>query len=174
MANPLHVDTTSVEFTEVLPFQHPFRAFEMYLFRPDMAGFSTESYTGLPPIYRRAIAQRTVHRLQELIPGIGPPKRSSSTARPVAVGEEGDAAVVPIPPNNNEEDAVLEAQVYGGRESDWRDRLILWCLYSSKGSTLSSVQHDNNCLLYTSDAADEEDSVDLGGRRIIKKKKREQ
>eukprot|EP00658_Telonema_sp_P-2_P045952 TRINITY_DN33_c0_g1_i6.p1 TRINITY_DN33_c0_g1~~TRINITY_DN33_c0_g1_i6.p1 ORF type:complete len:213 (+),score=59.54 TRINITY_DN33_c0_g1_i6:60-698(+) len=28
-----------------------------------------------------------------------------------------------------------------------------------------------DCLLYTSDAADEEDSVDLGGRRIIKKKK---
>src|SRR5664280_1200792 len=27
-----------------------------------------------------------------------------------------------------------------------------------------------SCLLYTSDAADEEDSVDLGGRRIIKKK----
>ena len=27
------------------------------------------------------------------------------------------------------------------------------------------------CLLYTSDAADEEDSVDLGGRRSIKKKK---
>ena len=26
------------------------------------------------------------------------------------------------------------------------------------------------CLLYTSDAADEEDSVDLGGRRIIKKR----
>src|SRR5674536_405348 len=26
------------------------------------------------------------------------------------------------------------------------------------------------CLLYTSDAADEEDSVDLGGRRIIKQK----
>ena len=26
------------------------------------------------------------------------------------------------------------------------------------------------CLLYTSDAADEEDSVDLGGRRINKKK----
>src|SRR5665648_846728 len=29
------------------------------------------------------------------------------------------------------------------------------------------------CLLYTSDAADEEDSVDLGGRRIIKKKKKQ-
>ena len=28
------------------------------------------------------------------------------------------------------------------------------------------------CLLYTSDAADEEDSVDLGGRRVLKKKKK--
>ena len=27
-----------------------------------------------------------------------------------------------------------------------------------------------SCLLYTSDAADERSSVDLGGRRIIKKK----
>src|SRR5674536_234237 len=31
-----------------------------------------------------------------------------------------------------------------------------------------AVGQPNNCLLYTSDAADEEDSVDLGGRRIIK------
>ena len=30
---------------------------------------------------------------------------------------------------------------------------------------------DRPCLLYTSDAADERSSVDLGGRRIIKKKK---
>mgnify|MGYP003381674865 CR=1 FL=1 len=30
---------------------------------------------------------------------------------------------------------------------------------------------DNACLLYTSDAADERSSVDLGGRRIIKQKK---
>ena len=29
-----------------------------------------------------------------------------------------------------------------------------------------------SCLLYTSDAADERSSVDLGGRRIIKKKNR--
>ena len=31
----------------------------------------------------------------------------------------------------------------------------------------------NRCLLYTSDAADERSSVDLGGRRIIKKKKKQ-
>ena len=30
----------------------------------------------------------------------------------------------------------------------------------------------DSCLLYTSDAADERSSVDLGGRRIIKKKSR--
>ena len=32
------------------------------------------------------------------------------------------------------------------------------------------LNHDYTCLLYTSDAADERSSVDLGGRRIIKKK----
>ena len=34
-----------------------------------------------------------------------------------------------------------------------------------------SVGRGERCLLYTSDAADERSSVDLGGRRIIKKKK---
>ena len=32
------------------------------------------------------------------------------------------------------------------------------------------TKHIHGCLLYTSDAADERSSVDLGGRRIIKKK----
>eukprot|EP00658_Telonema_sp_P-2_P020036 TRINITY_DN17889_c0_g1_i1.p1 TRINITY_DN17889_c0_g1~~TRINITY_DN17889_c0_g1_i1.p1 ORF type:complete len:446 (-),score=122.82 TRINITY_DN17889_c0_g1_i1:25-1362(-) len=36
----------------------------------------------------------------------------------------------------------------------------------------NSGKGQRGCLLYTSDAADEEDSVDLGGRRIIYKKKR--
>ena len=31
-----------------------------------------------------------------------------------------------------------------------------------------------HCLLYTSDAADERSSVDLGGRRIIKKKNKDE
>eukprot|EP00658_Telonema_sp_P-2_P083708 TRINITY_DN9133_c0_g1_i9.p1 TRINITY_DN9133_c0_g1~~TRINITY_DN9133_c0_g1_i9.p1 ORF type:complete len:624 (+),score=105.98 TRINITY_DN9133_c0_g1_i9:66-1937(+) len=39
---------------------------------------------------------------------------------------------------------------------------------------LDDNEDDIPCLLYTSDAADEEDSVDLGGRRIIKKKKKRQ
>src|SRR5678816_1149827 len=44
------------------------------------------------------------------------------------------------------------------------------------GDTLRAVIEQTHalhklCLLYTSDAADERSSVDLGGRRIIKKKK---
>ena len=38
---------------------------------------------------------------------------------------------------------------------------------------LAAMANINVCLLYTSDAADERSSVDLGGRRIIKKKKQE-
>src|SRR5665648_1278586 len=44
------------------------------------------------------------------------------------------------------------------------------CFREKKSNGSNSPQ--NPCLLYTSDAADEEDSVDLGGRRIIKKKKK--
>ena len=41
------------------------------------------------------------------------------------------------------------------------------------GYFIRSLYFDDywNCLLYTSDAADEEDSVEFGGTRIIKKKK---
>ncbi|GAB5839119.1 hypothetical protein JMUB7531_29040 [Staphylococcus aureus] len=35
---------------------------------------------------------------------------------------------------------------------------------------LSQMMTCKGCLLYTSDAADDGESVDLGGRRIIKKK----
>ena len=37
---------------------------------------------------------------------------------------------------------------------------------------IQDAAHAEGCLLYTSDAADERSSVDLGGRRIIKKKKK--
>ena len=50
--------------------------------------------------------------------------------------------------------------------------------FTSEASTQTSEIPDLDqylptyrCLLYTSDAADERSSVDLGGRRIIKKKK---
>ena len=82
------------------------------------------------------------------------------------------------------EDGIRDAQesrglgdVYKRQPSDYA-----YLIYTS-GTTSSPkgvpVTHSNCvfttaniCLLYTSDAADEEDSVDLGGRRIIKKKKK--
>ena len=42
-----------------------------------------------------------------------------------------------------------------------------------RGQGLAAALLLGICLLYTSDAADERSSVALGGRRIIKKKKRE-
>src|SRR5664279_6143090 len=60
---------------------------------------------------------------------------------------------------NLERDCVIGINIFGS-------------CYGSTGP--SSIDPDTGrmygpCLLYTSDAADEEDSVDLGGRRIIKK-----
>ena len=64
-----------------------------------------------------------------------------------------------------------------------RDRARRICCYAKAGETAvqgedfgfikfgSRVDLYLPCLLYTSDAADERSSVDLGGRRIIKKKK---
>src|SRR5674536_406150 len=53
-----------------------------------------------------------------------------------------------------------------------------WLSVTSSGTPTTrgpnSAASSETCLLYTSDAADEEDSVDLGGRRIIKKKKTQQ
>ena len=49
------------------------------------------------------------------------------------------------------------------------------CALAARFPVNRCVPPENNagkgCLLYTSDAADERSSVDLGGRRIIKKKK---
>ena len=48
--------------------------------------------------------------------------------------------------------------------------LLEACLEAMRSGAIEGIQ-DMGCLLYTSDAADERSSVDLGGRRIIKKKK---
>ena len=47
---------------------------------------------------------------------------------------------------------------------------VFACVPACMSWGASSVRR-KACLLYTSDAADERSSVDLGGRRIIKKKK---
>ena len=46
---------------------------------------------------------------------------------------------------------------------------IIW--WSTTRAAVTTCCATNACLLYTSDAADERSSVDLGGRRIITKQK---
>ena len=46
------------------------------------------------------------------------------------------------------------------------------CDTAVRSSRTPGSRRLRDCLLYTSDAADERSSVDLGGRRIIKKKTR--
>ena len=53
-----------------------------------------------------------------------------------------------------------------------RGQTVNWYLWGGSDSINRYVdEFYGTCLLYTSDAADERSSVDLGGRRIIKKKK---
>eukprot|EP00658_Telonema_sp_P-2_P054502 TRINITY_DN43358_c0_g1_i2.p1 TRINITY_DN43358_c0_g1~~TRINITY_DN43358_c0_g1_i2.p1 ORF type:complete len:160 (+),score=26.81 TRINITY_DN43358_c0_g1_i2:156-635(+) len=69
----------------------------------------------------------------------------------------------------NAPDAATTASIQSQRGTQER----LGNLLVREGGASSSSNNNNNsrvslvCLLYTSDAADEEDSVDLGGRRII-------
>ena len=45
--------------------------------------------------------------------------------------------------------------------------------HQGDGAGGKGAARSDSCLLYTSDAADERSSVDLGGRRIIKKKNKD-
>ena len=55
---------------------------------------------------------------------------------------------------------------------EWLTTKIRKCRDCVVGSGTAVGDRKDACLLYTSDAADERSSVDLGGRRIIKKKTR--
>ena len=63
------------------------------------------------------------------------------------------------------------------RDSDYKAAGLGWVVVGDEnygeGSSREHAAMEPRwlCLLYTSDAADERSSVDLGGRRIIKKKK---
>ena len=84
----------------------------------------------------------------------------------------------PVPANGNLSKTPLPAEKVAtadkGLPEGWKRELSAYRLilgYRNKGHLIAKT---NPCLLYTSDAADERSSVDLGGRRIIKKKNKEQ
>src|SRR5665811_1965783 len=57
-------------------------------------------------------------------------------------------------------------RLLSGSASGWPGLLMLF----ATGANLTATHRRYVCLLYTSDAADDLTRVDLGGRRIIKKK----
>eukprot|EP00658_Telonema_sp_P-2_P060572 TRINITY_DN49464_c0_g1_i2.p1 TRINITY_DN49464_c0_g1~~TRINITY_DN49464_c0_g1_i2.p1 ORF type:complete len:158 (-),score=55.81 TRINITY_DN49464_c0_g1_i2:93-566(-) len=74
-----------------------------------------------------------------------------------------------------EKECIESDRIVNEVQTQARDRLFAACGFDLPKEKVHYVLYDaeNPCLLYTSDAADEEDSVDLGGRRIIKKKTNE-
>ena len=84
---------------------------------------------------------------------------------PPPLAESGDPVT-----ENNPEPAVAPAPVSPSVQISgaiWRSKPGIVFLQTPIGPLSLS------CLLYTSDAADERSSVDLGGRRIIKKKNKQ-
>ena len=67
---------------------------------------------------------------------------------------------------------VYKRQAKDGREDDGGRRLCGAGGMTGIAADTMPTGTMSTCLLYTSDAADERSSVDLGGRRIIKKKKK--
>eukprot|EP00658_Telonema_sp_P-2_P078334 TRINITY_DN7307_c0_g1_i3.p1 TRINITY_DN7307_c0_g1~~TRINITY_DN7307_c0_g1_i3.p1 ORF type:complete len:256 (+),score=66.89 TRINITY_DN7307_c0_g1_i3:141-908(+) len=90
-----------------------------------------------------------------------------------------EAAATLLWVTKGEQDAVLEleAAVREGRTARQEHKAAAKTRHDTfpMARLCSVLDHATTraCLLYTSDAADEEDSVDLGGRRIIKKKTKE-
>src|SRR5450756_3153533 len=62
---------------------------------------------------------------------------------------------------------IIKSLLYPGKNNTWSTSSI-----NSDEFPLIAVIDGQSCLLYTSDAADDLLCVDLGGRRIIKKKKK--
>ena len=61
-----------------------------------------------------------------------------------------------------------------GQEGEGFPHALRLCVFAplrGAASLRQASSSSSSCLLYTSDAADERSSVDLGGRRIIKKKR---
>src|SRR5665648_1229226 len=99
---------------------------------------------------------------------------AEATERAMVTSHENGKLYLAFNKNNahvNKKEYRLNEDVYGLFYVTDYGQLII-ASYTKQGIRALENDLKKTCLLYTSDAADEEDSVDLGGRRIIKKKKK--
>ena len=66
----------------------------------------------------------------------------------------------------------MEDEGFVAQDIDRKPMTLLPALFAGAFKAHHRFVKQDVCLLYTSDAADERSSVDLGGRRVIKKKKK--
>ena len=85
--------------------------------------------------------------------------------------DHGGVAFVDLRDASGIAQVVARDEVLTGAAHDLRNEYCVKVIGEVVARTAENV---NPCLLYTSDAADERSSVDLGGRRIIKKKNKKQ
>src|SRR5678815_5095337 len=91
--------------------------------------------------------------------------RNATAAKPTI-----EFSVIPLADAGGpDKEAPIAGRAVGFRPGQ---RIVLFAK-AEKWWVQPTVDQPFTCLLYTSDAADERSSVDLGGRRIIKKKKKQ-
>ena len=115
-------------------------------------GQVAEAATGLGfPVALKVLSTEIAHKAR--VGGVRVNLRTRQEVIEAAAGIQSDVAA-----------AIPAAQV---------DRFLVERMVSgAEAEFIIGIKRHAACLLYTSDAADERSSVDLGGRRIIKKKKK--
>eukprot|EP00831_Metopus_contortus_P026636 TRINITY_DN22615_c0_g1_i2.p1 TRINITY_DN22615_c0_g1~~TRINITY_DN22615_c0_g1_i2.p1 ORF type:complete len:332 (-),score=74.65 TRINITY_DN22615_c0_g1_i2:18-977(-) len=138
--------------------------------------------------YLTACLENDIPKLQESIRSEKVERERSAEALEKKVSEEmtklGSMIAAQKKSREETEEAMLEmlkdmiTRMKGDIEMERKDResteeTLLGLLEETCTKLTTATQQIQFCLLYTSDAADDTPCVDLGGRRIIKKKKNE-
>eukprot|EP00658_Telonema_sp_P-2_P030153 TRINITY_DN22828_c0_g1_i1.p1 TRINITY_DN22828_c0_g1~~TRINITY_DN22828_c0_g1_i1.p1 ORF type:complete len:205 (+),score=70.57 TRINITY_DN22828_c0_g1_i1:123-737(+) len=137
---------------------------------------STSSPSTIIPVHSNKITSQS---MAPPVPELYHPRQPADNIQPITISTTGSYHVGVVPSCIAVDDevgarcVVIEGQMDGipivRGITSVEDKYVI--VRDTTTNSPTSTDDSTSCLLYTSDAADEEDSVDLGGRRIIKKKK---
>src|SRR5450756_2978751 len=119
----------------------------------------------------RAVIYRLSGPTTAAKPVIPPSAAAPRAAKPLA-GEEGAEVLTDVPVGVRALERLQEPAQRAVVADDGRTKVLIPREHRIDCLFLLLASHRESCLLYTSDAADDLLCVDLGGRRIIKKKKK--